>query len=106
LLQELEDSGSDEIEAEHLPVEDVQDDGAILAVSGPDVFCNSHDFESFPQFAVHSDSTDIATPGVRWPQTSQTVQKSALASEFPKQDNRIRVVVDESSFVGVRKFRP
>ena len=65
LLQEFENSRSDEIEAEHLPVEDVEDNTAILAVRGPDVFCNSHDFESFPQFAVHSDSTDIATPGVR-----------------------------------------
>jgi hypothetical protein len=64
LLQEFEDSRSDEVEAEHLAVEDVEDDTAILAVRGPYVFCDSHDFESFPQFAVRSDSTDIATCGV------------------------------------------
>ena len=64
LLQEFEDSRSDKVEAEHLAVEDVEDDTAILAVRGPYVFCDSHDFESFPQFAVRSDSTDIATCGV------------------------------------------
>ena len=64
LLQEFEDSRSDEVEAEHLAVEDVEDDTAILAVRGPYVLCDSHDFESFPQFAVRSDSTDIATCGV------------------------------------------
>jgi hypothetical protein len=64
LLQEFENSRSDEIEAEHLPVENVEDNTAILAVRGPDVFCDSHGFESFLKFAVRSDSTDIASSGV------------------------------------------
>lgn len=65
LLQKFQDSGTCEIETEHLTVEDVEDNTAIMAVCGPDVICDSHDFKSFPQFAVHLDSTHIASCGVR-----------------------------------------
>jgi hypothetical protein len=64
LLQEFQNSRSYEIEAEHLPVEDVEDDSAILAVRGPYAFGNSHDRESCPWPAVPWDVSYLATAGV------------------------------------------
>jgi hypothetical protein len=65
LLQKFEHSRADQVQSEHLPVTDIEDDSSVLAMCGPDIFWDSHDLESLPRSRVRSDSPDIATPGRR-----------------------------------------
>jgi hypothetical protein len=60
LLQKFEHSRADPVQSEHLTLTDIEDDSSVPVVRGTDAFGNSHDFESFPQFAACSDVSNIA----------------------------------------------